>query len=254
MAREYAPLALNLYSGCSHGCTYCYAPKCLQRPPEVFHAQGHPRKDILKQVAKEAPAYSGTTDRILLSFTCDPYQPAEAEHQVTRQALRILTDAGASWQVLTKGGTLACRDFDLFEAGGGVFATSLVFTNDADRAEWEPNAASVEDRLGAIAQAHARGIPTWVSIEPVIDPEQALEIIRQHSGIVDAWKVGKLNHHAHAATVDWHDFTQRLYIALQSSHRPFLIKDSLHPYLPPGAVTNTICESALARSTTQTLF
>jgi DNA repair photolyase len=25
-AGEYAPLALNLYAGCSHGCTYCFAP------------------------------------------------------------------------------------------------------------------------------------------------------------------------------------------------------------------------------------
>ena len=25
-AREYSPLAANLYLGCNHGCKYCYAP------------------------------------------------------------------------------------------------------------------------------------------------------------------------------------------------------------------------------------
>lgn len=257
MAREYAPLALNVYSGCTHGCRYCYAPSCLQRTREDFHAADTPRKDIVRHVKREVQQYAGGSDRILLSFTCDPYQPSDAEHGATREVLKALTDAGAPWQVLTKGGTRACRDFDVFLAGGGLFATSLVFTDDSDRAEWEPNAAPVADRLEAIAAAHALGIPTWVSIEPVIDPAQALEIIERYSGIVDAWKVGKLNHHAHAATVDWQAFADALYPALQASGRPYLVKDSLHRYLPKDAVLNTICEAELAantRSTTATLF
>ena len=30
-AREYGELALNLYSGCRHGCKYCYVPAVLRR-------------------------------------------------------------------------------------------------------------------------------------------------------------------------------------------------------------------------------
>ncbi len=26
-AREYSPLALNLYRGCEHRCSYCYCPR-----------------------------------------------------------------------------------------------------------------------------------------------------------------------------------------------------------------------------------
>ncbi len=254
MAREYAPLALNIYTGCEHGCLYCYAPNCLQRNREDFHSRPTPRKDLLAGLAKEALKYSGTADRILLCFTCDPYQPCEEDYGTTRQALRQFVDAGAPFQILTKGGTRAVRDFDLLEKGDGAFATSLVWTDDKDRQHWEPKAAPVEDRLAAIAEAHRRGLPTWVSIEPVIDPAQALHIIRDHSDIVDTWKVGKLNHHPAAIDIDWQAFTDELYLALIESGRPYLVKESLRLYLPKGAIPNTICQSEPKRLTRATLF
>ena len=30
-AREYCDLAVNIYTGCSHGCTYCYARAMAKR-------------------------------------------------------------------------------------------------------------------------------------------------------------------------------------------------------------------------------
>lgn len=36
-AGEYAKLALNVYRGCDHGCTYCYSPRILRRKREDFH-------------------------------------------------------------------------------------------------------------------------------------------------------------------------------------------------------------------------
>jgi len=37
------------------------------------------------------------------------------------------------------------------------------------------------------------GIKTWVSLEPVIDPEQAIELIRLLHPYVGHWKAGKIN-------------------------------------------------------------
>jgi DNA repair photolyase len=232
MAREYAALACNLYSGCSHGCLYCYAPSCLQRNREVFHREVKARSGIIAALEKDAARYADTTERVLLSFTSDPYQPAEDELRLTRAALEVLVERHIPFQVLTKGGLRAARDFDLFEAGNGWFATTLVFTEEASRVHWEPNAASLQSRVEAIKEAHRRGIRTWVSVEPVIDPRQALALIEQLTPWADGWKVGKLNHHPVAKEVDWFGFAAEVQRLLEGSGGEHLIKESLRPYLP----------------------
>lgn len=232
MAREYAELALNLYSGCAHGCLYCYAPACLHRHRDVFHADVRPREGIIEALRRQAPKYAGTDKRVLLSFTSDPYQPAEEQEGLTRQALEMLAEHRIPFQVLTKGGMRAVRDFDLFESADGWFATTLIFTEEASRVEWEPDAAPLQSRIEAIQEAHRRGIKTWVSVEPVVDPRQALELIERLSPWVDGWKVGKLNHHPAAREVDWYDFGRDLVEVLEATGRDYLIKQSLRPYLP----------------------
>ena len=48
-AREYSPLACNLYMGCTHGCKYCYAPACMHKKPEAWHEAARARSEnVLK--------------------------------------------------------------------------------------------------------------------------------------------------------------------------------------------------------------
>ncbi|MEN6547455.1 MAG: hypothetical protein ABFE07_15590, partial [Armatimonadia bacterium] len=117
MALEYAPLACNIYRGCEHGCRYCFGPSCLFMPRESFHGSPQPRPGIIDALRREAPKYRGTDKRLLLCFTCDPYQPIDDEHRLTRQALEVLIENEVPSQVLTKGGLRATRDFDLLQAG-----------------------------------------------------------------------------------------------------------------------------------------
>lgn len=235
-AREYAALACNLYQGCSHGCTYCYAPGCLRMSREAFHAATEPRQNILERLEAEAPRYAGTTEPVLLCFTCDPYQPAELEHRVTRRALEILNRHNVPWTVLTKGGTLALRDLDLFlEAGPRCSCgTSLSFVTERYRCEWEPLAAVIGSRTFAMSEFRDAGIRTWVCVEPVIDPDQAVAVVRNVACVVDEFRIGKLNHHPLAATIDWADFTRRIMAALLDTDCDYVIKADLRQYLPEG--------------------
>lgn len=240
-AYEYAKLACNLYRGCLHGCKYCYAPACVRRTPEDFHTTSEVRVDVLNSLEKDARKHA-RSEPVLFCFTSDAYQPNETGD--TRTALQTMVQAGCRFQVLTKGGTRALRDLPLFQAatkrgyehkGPIAFGTTLLFTNDADRQEWEPNAATVADRIEAIKQFHAAGIRTWVSIEPVIDPAQALSLIPMLSPWVDEWRVGKLNHHPFAKGIDWAGFAPRMLRELQACGRDYLVKDALRPFLPKGS-------------------
>jgi DNA repair photolyase len=204
--------------------------------PEQFHAGCLPRAEVLKQLEKDAAKLEGTDKRVLFCFTCDPYQPDNDEHGLTRQALEICNAHRVPWQVLTKGGTRACPDFDLYAYGAGEFGTTLSMLSDGLREKWEPNAASVWDRVEAIHEAHRCGIRAWVSVEPVIDPDNAYRVIEELSGVVDEFRVGKLNHHAAGKAVDWKQFAVRVRNLLEQSGADYLIKDALFAYLPPGSI------------------
>lgn len=107
----------------------------------------------------------------------------------------VLIEYGLPFTILTKGGTRAVRDFDLLEGYDlGRFGTTSVFMDQKEADHWDPGAATVKERIQAIQEAHSRGIKTWVSVEPIIEPDQALEVIRELHPIVGHWKVGKINH------------------------------------------------------------
>jgi hypothetical protein len=130
--------------------------------------------------------------------------------------------------ILTKGGMLAARDFDLLESYDRCrFGTSVAFTNQADASQWEPNAPPIADRIQAIHQAHGRGIKTWVCLEPVIDPDQALELIRELHPVTGHWKVGILNYRKLPNPVNWIKFREDATNLLDSLGADYHLMQSL---------------------------
>ena len=236
-AREYAPLACNIYRGCDHGCTYCYAPSATFRQRQDFVASTV-RADFLGKLEKEATRHQhhGLTGKVLLCFTCDPYQHLDTETQMTRHTIKILHSHGFNVQVLTKGGSRALRDLDLL-GPDDAFATSMTLLDEQASLEWEPEAALPQNRIDTLRIFHKAGIPTWVSLEPVIDPEAALEIIHQTHEFVDLYKVGKLNHHPHAKTIDWQHFAIAAVQLLSSLDKPYYVKADLRAFLPEALIT-----------------
>jgi len=237
-AAEYSHLAANIYSGCSHGCKYCYAPAVLRQSREQFN-QPSQRKNLLAQVEKETPKYAGTDKRVLLCFTCDPYQHLNDAVGLTRQVMIRLQQQSIPFQVLTKGGGRAVPDFDLYSKRD-AFATTLTFLDAARSAEDESQAATPDNRIAAIESAKQRGIETWVSLEPVIDPAESLAIIEQTADFVDHYKIGKLNHQATEITADdWRRFGIAAVELCEKLGKSYYVKDDLAALMPGVAIHNT---------------
>lgn len=231
-AREYAELACNLYLGCTHGCSYCYAPACMHTTGEKWHATAAPRKKVMELFEKDAWKLRGDQRRILFSFLSDPYQPLEREMRLTRQALGIVQKHGLNSQILTKGCIdLIQDDMEIMKKANTHLGVTLSFVNDEKRQAWEPNASSVNDRLEIIRDAHNAGIFTWVSLEPVIDPDEALAVIKKTHKYVKFWKVGKLNHmKEHEQKVDWRKFLYDVEKLLTKYGANYYIKNDLRAF------------------------
>ena len=229
-AAEYSPLALNIYKGCSHGCVYCYAPAATYKQRDEFHSTVSPRKNFINELDKDLAKFHGDKRPVLLCFTTDPYQPIDETAKLTRWALMSLVKNGNAIRILTKGGMRAARDFDLMKKGGVEFGTTLTFIDESLSAEWEPKAAAPSNRIDAIRSAKEYGVKTWVSLEPVIDPDQAYRIIEETHSFVDIYKVGKLNYHPIAKTIDWRKFRIRVESLLRSKNKEFYIKDDLRKF------------------------
>lgn len=228
-AKEYCAQAANLYRGCSHGCKYCYAPSALRMDREVFHKQAEPRKDVIAKLKKDAKSgkYKGP---VLLCFTTDPYQPINDDYGITRQAIEILKDNNIPIEILTKGGNRALDDLDLLDSSDKIGAT-LTFIEEEDSLKWEPFAALPAERFNMLREAKKKGIQTWASLEPVIDTEQTLNIIDQTMDYVDLFKVGKLNHHPTAKTIDWREFTHEVVDLMNFYRLEYYLKNDIKMYL-----------------------
>jgi len=225
-AAEYCKLAVNLYRGCGHGCVYCYAPAAIKLDREEFNQDPKPRKDIIKKLEKDCKKYQGTGRHVLLSFSSDPYQPLDKELQLTRQAIKLLKDYGLKVVILTKAGQEVLRDFDLL-GGDDYIGSTLTFVSDEKSKEWEPGAALPGERFNMLREAKRQGIGTWASLEPVINPEETLEIINNTYNFIDHYKVGTLNYHQEAKKTDWKKFLSDVTGLLKKYNCSYYIKKDL---------------------------
>lgn len=227
-AREYSPLALNLYKGCTHGCKYCYVPRMFGRwNPGYRHEDCRPQVDFA-ELEKSAAKFQGCGKQILLSFTGDPYCGIEPE--TTRRTLEILNRYGHKVAILTKGGLRCLDDIDLFLQFGNRIkvGATLTFDNMKDSLEWEPGGALPLSRIEALKQLHEAGITTWASFEPVVIPEQSLHLLEMAAPYLSHVKIGKLNNYNGLdKAIDWAQFISQSVSICRRHSLPFYIKKDL---------------------------
>ena len=165
---------LNPYSGCSFGCTYCYA---------AFFSSTEAKRDswghwvTVKENAVELieQRRSGSLDekRIYMSSVTDPYQPVERQLGLTRDLLRVLADRHRPKLVVQTRSPDVVRDCDLFrdiESNGGRVQVNMTVTTDDEevRRAFEPFCPSNAVRLRAISEVQAAGIAACITMTPLL--------------------------------------------------------------------------------------
>lgn len=226
-ALEYSEWALNIATGCSHGCGYCYAPAVLRKSRMLFESDTSIRAGLFEKLEKDLLLLreNGVSDRVLLCFATDPYCNEEMA-KTTRRCLERFVEHGVPFQVLTKAGMRATRDFDLYRTCD-AFGTTLTFCNEHDSRTHEPHAALPVDRLKAIEEAHRRNIFIWVSFEPVIDAWQTEALFKTVYPFVDLFKIGKTNHGYPCDVKSWAEFGFRMERLCEENKKAYYIKEDL---------------------------
>jgi DNA repair photolyase len=153
-------LTFNPYTGCDHGCLYCYASSYIPR----FH-ECRPKKSLLSRLKREAARLKG--ELISVSNSSDPYPRLEQNSGLTRKCLEILAKSKCKLQIVTKS-DLVTRDIDMLRKIPCVVSITVLTIDDGLSRKLEPGAPVSSKRLKAIEKLAEAGIPTTVRIDPII--------------------------------------------------------------------------------------
>lgn len=214
--REWATSSVNVQTGCSHGCLYCYAAALAVRFRR--RAPGDWTREELHHDAATR-RYGKRSGRVMFPTTHDI---TEANVEVCADAIERLLLAGNEVLVVSKPKLSVierlCWRLRVWRPGhrtgipAGEGMVTFRFTigsqhNDVLRL-WEPGAPSFADRFLALGFAYEYGWRTSVSIEPMLDSSvgDVVALVGIVSPLVtDTIWLGLMNHRTFRLKLNGHD-------------------------------------------------
>jgi DNA repair photolyase len=191
---------INPYTGCVHGCVYCYA-RFMKR----FTNHAEPWGSFLdaKVNAPELLARglsrrrTPLTECVLLSSVTDPYQPPEKKFELTRRVLEVLAQYDVPVSILTKS-DLILRDADILgRFKSAEVGMSFGTPDDAWSLLLEPRASPPSRRLAALRTFRERGIGTYAFVSPFLPGVSNIDhILDALAGTVGEFGVEAINTNA----------------------------------------------------------
>lgn len=167
--------SLNVYRGCEHGCSYCFARPFheylglsagLDFETKIFVKIRAP--ELLRA---ELSRRSWKPQVVVMSGVTDCYQPAERHFRLTRRCLEVFAEVKNPVSIITKN-ALVTRDIDLLSQLAKVNAARVfisITTLDRELARrMEPRASLPLQRLRAIRELAGAGVPVGVMAAPMI--------------------------------------------------------------------------------------
>ena len=190
--------SLNCYTGCSHGCVYCYA-RFMQR----FHPHPEPWGEFVDVKTNAVEALKRQLVRakpgnVFVSSACDGWQPIEAERKLTRRCCELLLEHGFQVNVLTKS-SLVLRDLDVLSGGHSRIGVTVTTLDEHISRLWEVRSSSVQERFRVLEEARSAGLKTAIMFGPLLpflsDSQDSIDSMFERAAelAVDAIWVDALN-------------------------------------------------------------
>lgn len=221
-AKEYGDLALNIYTGCPHKCTYCYAPLVLKKDRQAFHNCCEPRKNIVEETKKQLKRENIIGKEIFLCFTCDPF-PYGHDHSTTYEIIKAIKNTGNTVAVLTKGYVDVSTLKQYFDKNDRFGITISCKTSKGSIEE--SGAFNALGRLSILKEVKKKiGCKTFISCEPVLDTEYIKHLIMTVD-YCDEFRIGKLNYVKN--DTNWKQFGIECEELCKQYNRNYLIKEGL---------------------------
>tara|TARA_B100000029_G_scaffold82806_1_gene73837 strand:- start:1335 stop:2156 length:822 start_codon:yes stop_codon:yes gene_type:complete len=166
---------MNPYRGCRHACTYCYA-----RPTHEFWGMDSGRDfetrvfvkvNAPEVLRKELRRPSWRRESIAIGTASDPYEPAEAEYEITRRLIHVLRDFQNPVSITTKG-VLVRRDVDILAELSQLADVHVNFSvGTTDEKIWkqmEPGTPRPQARLETMQYLVENGVSAGVMMAPLL--------------------------------------------------------------------------------------
>lgn len=187
-----ADWAINHYSGCMHGCIYCYARFICRwrKQKEKWGEFIDVKINAPELIARESKDKRGV---VVLCTSSDPYLPIEKKYELTRRVLQNL-NPNLKLLILTKS-DLIIRDIELFKRFKSCELGLTITTLDENIKEiFEPFSPSSHARLDALKKLKEEGYYTYCFVGPILPYLTDLkEIFKEVSPFVDLFMLEDLN-------------------------------------------------------------
>ena len=238
-AREYAAVGCNFYTGCPHNCDYCYlkrgAPSKQLGGTEVklkkcFKNQDDAAMTLCKEVDKHLDYLRRVG--LFLSFTTDPLIPQTRELSKFT-ILSCVQQRGIPVTLLTKNadfiddGVFFSWMMTLLEEDRKKVAFGFTLTG---RDDMEPMASTNQKRIETMRRMKELGFRTWASIEPIIQFNKSLSVIRESVRFCDHYKIGLRS----GVKKDYYDdeelreFVRNVHMALVDAEREHMANPTVY--------------------------
>jgi len=160
--------SINPYTGCAHGCIYCYARFMCRYGGHLGEPWGsfvdvktNSPQIARKDLSKNSPG------RIFLSSVTDPYQPLESRYLLTQKILQAIKDFNYPVSLFTKS-SLAQRDLKLISQIKDAEFWASVSLLENDRRILETHSSPIHERLDTLRKFSEAGIPAYAFLGPVL--------------------------------------------------------------------------------------